>query len=27
MRVDKQWRLCFTWSDSGIKEIELNDYH
>ncbi|WP_139650627.1 type II toxin-antitoxin system RelE/ParE family toxin [Raoultibacter phocaeensis] len=27
IRVNKQWRLCFTWTSSGIEGVELVDYH
>ncbi len=27
IRVNDQWRLCFTWSDGTAKEVEFCDYH
>ena len=27
VRVNDQWRLCFTWSASGAGNVELVDYH
>ena len=27
VRVNDQWRLCFTWTDAGPNSIELTDYH
>ncbi len=27
IRVNDQWRVCFTWTDEGAKEIEVVDYH
>lgn len=27
IRVDDQWRICFTWSASGAANVELVDYH
>jgi len=27
VRVNDQWRLCFTWSASGASNVELVDYH
>jgi len=27
IRVNSQWRLCFTWTRDGVKGIEFNDYH
>lgn len=27
IRINDQWRLCFTWSDSGITDVEIVDYH
>jgi toxin HigB-1 len=27
VRVNDQWRLCFTWTDAGPNRIELTDYH
>ncbi|MDG9875465.1 type II toxin-antitoxin system RelE/ParE family toxin [Pseudomonas juntendi] len=27
IRVNDQWRLCFTWTDSGPANVEITDYH
>jgi proteic killer suppression protein len=27
VRVNDQWRICFTWSAGGAKNVELVDYH
>ena len=27
IRVNDQWRVCFTWTDQGAMEIEVVDYH
>lgn len=27
IRVNDQYRLCFTWSDGGPDDVELTDYH
>lgn len=27
VRVNDQWRICFTWSASGAGKVELVDYH
>jgi proteic killer suppression protein len=27
IRVNDQWRICFTWSESGAANVELVDYH
>ena len=27
IRVNEQWRLCFTWTDTGPVDVELVDYH
>ena len=27
IRVNDQWRLCFTWTDTGPANVELVDYH
>ena len=27
IRVNDQWRVCFTWTDKGAMEIEIVDYH
>lgn len=27
VRVNDQWRICFTWSAGGASNVELVDYH
>lgn len=27
VRVNNQWRICFTWGPGGASNIELVDYH
>jgi proteic killer suppression protein len=27
IRVNQQWRICFTWTAAGPEEIEIVDYH
>lgn len=27
IRVNNQWRICFTWATSGPTEVEITDYH
>jgi proteic killer suppression protein len=27
IRINRQWRICFRWSDSGPEDIEIVDYH
>ena len=27
IRVNAQWRLCFTWHEEGADDVELVDYH
>jgi toxin HigB-1 len=27
IRVNDQWRICFTWSTAGAGNVELIDYH
>lgn len=27
LRVNDQWRLCFTWSEKGVDDLALADYH
>ena len=27
IRINDQWRLCFTWTDSGPASVEITDYH
>jgi toxin HigB-1 len=27
VRINEQWRICFTWSESDAHEVEIVDYH
>lgn len=27
IRINDQWRICFTWRDGGAEDVELVDYH
>jgi proteic killer suppression protein len=27
IRINAQWRLCFTWTNQGPAEVEIVDYH
>lgn len=27
IRVNQQWRICFTWTDAGPAGVEIVDYH
>jgi len=27
IRVNDQWRVCFTWQDGGAHDVEIVDYH
>lgn len=27
IRINKQWRLCFRWTDDGAEDVEIVDYH
>jgi proteic killer suppression protein len=27
IRVNKQWRVCFTWGRNGPARVEIADYH
>ena len=27
IRINRQWRVCFIWTDQGAMEIEVTDYH
>jgi toxin HigB-1 len=27
IRINRQWRICFTWDDDGAHEVEIVDYH
>ena len=27
IRVNDQWRVCFRWTDAGVEDVEIVDYH
>ena len=27
IRINDQWRICFTWTDEGPTNVEIVDYH
>lgn len=27
IRINSQWRVCFTWTPEGAAEVEIVDYH
>jgi proteic killer suppression protein len=27
LRINEQWRTCFTWKDGNAHEVEIADYH
>ncbi|NVD41765.1 type II toxin-antitoxin system RelE/ParE family toxin [Ensifer sp. HO-A22] len=27
IRSNDQWRICFVWTDAGIEDVEIVDYH
>jgi len=27
IRINDQWRVCFTWTDQGADGVEIVDYH
>ena len=27
IRVNDQWRVCFVWTDEGVKDVEIVDHH
>jgi proteic killer suppression protein len=27
IRINDQWRICFTWTDAGPEEVEIVDDH
>jgi len=27
IRINKQWRLCFRWTEDGPENVEIIDYH
>ncbi|MCH4247588.1 MAG: type II toxin-antitoxin system RelE/ParE family toxin [Acinetobacter populi] len=27
IRINKQWRICFVWTEQGVLDVEIIDYH
>lgn len=27
IRINAQWRLCFVWTEQGVTDVEIIDYH
>jgi proteic killer suppression protein len=27
IRINAQWRICFSWSDGDAEDVEITDYH
>ncbi len=27
IRINDQWRICFSWQDNNVHDIEIVDYH
>lgn len=27
IRINKQWRICFIWTEAGPEQVEITDYH
>lgn len=27
IRINDQWRICFTWNDTNADDVEIADYH
>lgn len=27
IRINRQWRICFVWTDEGVLDVEIIDYH
>ena len=27
IRINDQWRVCFTWREDGVFDVEIVDYH
>lgn len=27
IRINDQWRICFTWKDGDARDVEIVDYH
>jgi proteic killer suppression protein len=27
IRINDQWRVCFKWTNAGVTDVEIVDYH
>ncbi len=27
IRINQQYRICFVWSNNGVEDVEITDYH
>ncbi|MEH0294265.1 type II toxin-antitoxin system RelE/ParE family toxin [Agrobacterium sp. CCNWLW71] len=27
IRINKEWRICFVWTEAGPENVEITDYH
>jgi len=27
IRINNQWRVCFCWTNAGVEDVEIIDYH
>lgn len=27
IRINNRWRVCFRWTDTGVEDVEIVDYH
>jgi toxin HigB-1 len=27
IRINRQWRVCFRWTEAGAEDVEIIDYH
>ena len=27
IRINRQWRICFRWTEAGAEDVEIIDYH
>jgi proteic killer suppression protein len=27
IRINDQWRICFSWTPAGAADVEISDYH
>jgi proteic killer suppression protein len=27
VRINRQWRICFRWTEAGAEDVEIIDYH